>query len=125
MMSVEKNKLLQQISNKAVRLLMNLRDKEASIPQWAAADPLRVELFKKYGSSSVFSFFNPHFSIFDPIHLDSRQKNQLKRQLSTLIRQFSMQFNLKKTAKVEALAVGIANKQGQIIKELATFHLLG
>ncbi len=123
MLTVKKSKGLQQLSDKTVHLLMSLHDKSATIPLWAANDTKKRALFKHYGSPGVLTLFNPHFSIMDPEHLNSRQQKNLVPKLQQLVQQFSSLTSTNKTAKAYALAVGIADNQGQIIKELASFPL--
>lgn len=124
MLTVEKSTELQKLSNKVVQHLANLHAPNAATPSWAAQDAKRASLFKQYGSPCVFELFNPHFSIMDPEHLNQKQQKDLLAQLQQLQPQF-MQMNKRvKTAKAVALGVGIANKQGQIIKELASFSLM-
>ncbi|BCA96960.1 hypothetical protein TUM19329_33210 [Legionella antarctica] len=75
------------------------------------------------GSTSVKSFFKPHFSLFDPEHLTSEQHIQLYKRLQLLLVQFSKTHQIKVKATAYAIGVGIADKQGQIVKELDTFEL--
>jgi len=123
MLGVENTRALQQLSNKAVHLLMSLRDKNSVIPLWAAHDPKRKSLYVQYGSPSVLELFKPHFSIMDPKHLNSSQQRNLVVQLHRLTQQFIQTNHIDQTAKAYALGVGIADEQGQIIKELASFPL--
>jgi hypothetical protein len=124
MLAVKNNNSLHQLSNKVVLLLNDLHDKKMPIPQWAAGDSTRRNLFKHYGSPGVFSLYNPHFSIIEPMQITSEQQNTLAIQLKTLIKQYEEKNDTQKTAKAFALAVGIADHQGQITKELAAFPLL-
>ncbi len=123
MLSMKQSNALKQLSNQALSHLAKLRDKDAPIPRWAEKDRKRQELFKQWGSPSVMDYYQPHFSIFDPEHLNQLQRAALYQELQFLIRQFSnaQQINVKTTAY--AIGVGIADSQGQIIKELASFTL--
>jgi hypothetical protein len=123
MLAVKNNNSLHQLSNEVVLLLNNLHDTKMPIPQWAARDSTRQDLFKHYGSPGVFSLYNPHFSIIEPMHITSEQQKTLATQLKILIHEYEEKNNTKKTAKAFALAVGIADHQGQITKELAAFPL--
>lgn len=123
MLGVENTRALQQLSNKTVHLLMNLHDKNSVIPLWAAHDPKRKSLYVQYGSPSVLELFNPHFSIMDPKHLNNSQQRNLVVQLHRLTQQFTQTNHIKQTAEAYAFGVGIADEQGQIIKELASFPL--
>lgn len=124
MLTVKESAELQELSNKAVQRLANLHAPNAEIPSWAAQDVKRASLFKQYGSPSVFELFNPHFSIMDPKHLNQKQQKDLVAQLQQLLPQFMQMNKRAKTAKAVALGVGIADNQGQIIKELASFALM-
>lgn len=123
MLAVKNNQALQQLSNTVVNTLQGLRDKQAIIPAWAAHDQARVRLFKHYGSPGVFTLFAPHFSILWPSHLSVEQQKMLAQRLKTGIHQFISQQNSQRIAYAAALAVGIADQQGQIVKELAAFPL--
>jgi hypothetical protein len=119
MLSVKRSEQLQQLSNKTFSALASLRDKNAPIPAWAAKDPRRVKLFNQYGSPNVLNYFNPHVSIFDR----DQQNTQLYKQLQQLIAQFSKTHQVKINATADAIGIGIADAQGQIVKELALFEL--
>lgn len=119
MLSVHLNEQLLQLSNKMLKALTPLRNKKALIPAWAANDPQRRTVFYRYGSPSVLNYYKPHFSVFD------RQKKsiQLDMQLKRLIVQFSEIHPTEVKATTYSIGVGIADSQGQIIKELAEFKL--
>ncbi len=123
MLSVKQSNALKQLSNQALSHLAKLRDQDAPIPRWAEKDRERQELFKQWGSPSVMDYYQPHFSIFDPEHLNQLQRSALYQKLQFFIKQFSntQQINVKATAY--AIGVGIADNQGQIVKELASFSL--
>lgn len=110
---------MQQLSNKVVRQLKSLRARNSAIPSWAEKDPSRHELFARYGSPSVFHLYNPHFSVMDPQHLTAAQQKTLASYLKILISQFAQKDETQRRAAAYAIGVGIANHQGQIIKELA------
>lgn len=120
MLGISNTEKLQQLSNAMMYDLAPLRDMNAKIPAWAAADPERVELFKQYGSPSVLQFFNPHFSIFEPSELDQQRQLALYEELVALIAQFG---GARTDVVSKAVGVGIADQQGQIIKELRSFEL--
>ena len=123
MLKIKTSPELQQLSNTTVNLLMDIHDENAVIPAWAAQDAKRANLFKHYGSPSVLEFFNPHFSIMDPEYLAKEQQNKLVAQLEPLINQFKKTHHMERAAKAYALGVGVADEQGQIIDELASFSL--
>jgi len=124
MLSIKRSKELQELSNKTLNSLAPLRDKKAIIPSWAAQDSNRSEVFKHYGSPNVLNYFNPHFSIFDPVGLSQIQTANLYEQLQQLISQFSQAHPTQVRAIGYAIGVGLADTQGQIVTELATFKLL-
>jgi len=123
MLTIKNNKTLQLLSDTLVKTLAPLRDHEAFIPDWAAADKGRQTLFNQVGSPNVQEFYNPHLSLLDPAHLNKNQQKRLRIQLEKLIHLYSKQHVLQKPALGEAIGVGIADDQGQIIKELAVFKL--
>ncbi|CEG58849.1 2'-5' RNA ligase family protein [Legionella fallonii] len=123
MLALEQNERLQQLSNKTLSQLAELRDQHASTPDWASKDRKRQELFKQWGSPSVMSYYQPHFSVFDPEHLSPKQRATLYQKLQLLIGQFSKVHDVKVKATAYAIGVGIADAQGQIIKELDSFPL--
>ncbi len=117
-LKVTNNPKLQQLSSHMVHSLHILRDKTATIPAWAAQNMRRKKLFSKYGSPGVFSFYNPHFSLFDPESLNKQQTGELVTKLKKLIAKFSKQHKTRVKAQAFAVGIGIADSQGQIIKEL-------
>jgi len=123
MLSAKQSAQLNALSNLTLNFLAPLRDKDAKIPAWAAADPSRRYLFKQYGSPNVKTNYHPHFTIFDPIHLSKQQRQTLYQQLTVLIKQFSEKHPNAAQARAYAIGVGVADEQGQIIKELAVFEL--
>ena len=123
MLTINKNKVLQTLSNEVVHALAPLRDPQAAIPPWAAQDPKRQKLFRQFGSPGVFALFNPHFSILDPDHLNAHQQQQLQEKLQRAIRQFKATHLTQVHALADKIAVGIANEKGQITRELAYFSL--
>lgn len=123
MLTVQQNQELRILSDVAVDTLAYLRDKKAKIPGWAANDSARQDLFQQFGSPNVRDHFNPHFSVFDPAHLSAKAKAELSAQLQTLIKRYKATHSTQVEASANTLAVGIANSQGQIIKEIASFPL--
>lgn len=123
MLSVDNCEKLQQLSNKTLNVLARLRDKKALIPTWAARDKKRSETFNQWGSPSVLSYFHPHISIFDPEHLSQKQRIRLHAKLQQLINQFSTDHQIKIDATAYTIGVGLADEQGQIVKELGVFEL--
>jgi hypothetical protein len=123
MLSVDGSKQLQQLSNITLNVLARLRDKKALIPAWAARDKKRSETFNHWGSPNVLSYFHPHVSIFDPEHLSQKQRVRLYAKLQRLINQFSKDHQITIDATAYAIGVGLADAQGQIVKELGAFEL--
>lgn len=124
MLSVTNDAQIQALSNKTLNALAPLRDKKAQIPNWAAHDVARKLVFNQYGSPSVLSFFNPHFSIFSADHLKAYDSTRLYQELQKLIRQFDDAHQTQVRATIDAIGVGIVNPQGQVEKELKSFPLL-
>lgn len=125
MLSVKRTRQLQELSNQTLTSLAALRDTTASIPDWAAEDTERRKLFTQWGSTSVMNFFQPHFSLFDPESLTAEQRIPLYKKLEQLIEQYSKTHQLEVQAVAYAIGIGIADKQGQIVKELGAFALNG
>lgn len=123
MLSVTNVPQIQGLSNKALEALSHLRDKEASIPTWATRDVERQILFNQYGSPTVLNYYKPHFSVFTADHLNKYESVQLYNQLQKLIPQFAKNHQLQVRATAFAIGVGIADSQGQIVKELKSFNL--
>ncbi len=115
MLSVKNERRLQQLSNMVLFSLAELRDKNAVIPAWAAQNKARQTLFKRYGSPNVLNYFKPHFSIFTAEGLSVK--------LQLLIAQFIKQHEKPVQASAYAIGIGVANEQGQIVRELGTISL--
>lgn len=122
MLSLVNTTELTELSQTVAKGLKNLRDHQAQIPSWAAADPKRQKLFTEWGSPNVLEFYTPHFSIFDPMHLNSEQQKQFITQLRPLVEEINQQLK-PITVDADVIGVGVANEQGQIIKELISFRL--
>lgn len=121
MLTVRPDKALRRLSNQVVFKISFLHDSNAKIPAWAAHDPQRKALFKEFGSPGILGLYNPHFSIIEPNELSA--KPELQKELERLINTFSLQHSTQITDRAYAIGVGLANKQGQIIKELAEFKI--
>lgn len=123
MLSVTNASRIQGLSNKTLNILSDLRDKHARIPTWAAKDVDRQIVFNQYGSPNVLNYFNPHFSIFSAEHLNKFDSARLYQQLQQLIPQYTKNHQIQIRTKAFAIGIGIADSQGQIIKELKSFTL--
>lgn len=123
MLSIANNKSLQRLSDLVLHALKELRDTSATIPPWATRDKKRQALFKAFGSPNVLSYYNPHFSIFEPMHLSLQEVASLNQQLQGIIDHFNRARCVHVSAVSYALGVGIADDQGQIVSELASFDL--
>lgn len=123
MLSVTNDPQIQALSNTTLKALVNLRDKKASIPSWAAQDMGRKLIFNEYGSPSVLNYFNPHFSILTADHLSHYDSVEFCAQLQQLTSQFNSTHNTHVRIIADAIGVGIANEKGQIIQELSSFDL--
>ncbi len=123
MLALRHNNALQQLSTKSLMTLYDLRDRRAEIPVWAAANPTKKALFTRYGSPNILTEFQPHLSIMvEPEQLCQKEQKQLNQQLHRLVNQLNRLPSL--TAKAVMIGVGIADKNGQIIKELNTYPLV-
>lgn len=122
MLTLKSSHSLQQLSYHCMHLLFDLRDKGATIPNWAAKDAERQALFEQFGSPNVLRFFNPHFSVLDSPQLSPVQEKRLYEQLQTLIAHFEKKHH-PVSATTYAIGVGIADAHGQINKELIELEL--
>jgi hypothetical protein len=123
MLSVTNDPEIQGLSNKALNILSPLRNKKALIPAWAAQDIDRQLIFTQYGSPNVLNYFNPHFSVFSTAHLHPDESAQLQKQLQQLVLQFAKNHQTQVRVSAYAIGIGIADSQGQIVKELKSFPL--
>lgn len=124
MLSVMNDSQIQGLSNKALHELADLRDKKARIPAWAAQDAGRKEIFNQFGSPTVLNYFNPHFSVFSANHLPPPDSARLYGELQKLVHDFAQTHRTQMRARAIAIGVGIANDQGQIVRELNSFSLM-
>lgn len=122
MLSLAKTETLSRLSQKALTLLSPKRASGLTIPPWAAHDSTRQLLFKRYGSPNVLDYFNPHLSILlpPPCVTDNDKRNA---ELSLALTQFNQLYSTPIESCADALALGIADKEGQIIEELAAWPL--
>ncbi|RMX00582.1 hypothetical protein EAW55_12540 [Legionella jordanis] len=119
LLSIRKNQELQKLSDHLVLKLMSLRDKKAPIPIWALQNPARVESFQHYGSPNVFRNFSPHLSLM----VIDEQESYWHAQLNRLIQRFAVKKSIAVNTIATAIGIGIADAQGQIIKEIGSFPL--
>lgn len=123
MLFVISNKSLQQLADEIVISLMTLRDKQAKIPAWVQDDRNKKTSFLNFGSPNVFKNFSPHFSLFAADHLTKREATNLHAALISLLSEFNKPQTLDVKAQAIAIGIGLANEQGQIVKELHSFPL--
>ncbi len=123
MLHIKNNSTLQQLHTSCVHRLKELRAKDTPIPAWAAADMQQQQLHALYGSPGVLTRYNPHISIVQINNFEPEQHKILIQQLKHKVHVFNQQETVHRETLISALAVGIANKEGQIIKELASFPL--
>lgn len=121
MLSVKKSPKLYELSERMLRKLERFRDPKAKIPAWAAADPRRIKMFETHGSPGVLELYHPHISIFESKNLSSKTQAQCFKDLERIGIEFSRNQSVQSHANT--IAIGIANSQGQIIRELATISL--
>ncbi len=119
MLDVKNNVELQILSDKITAELMNIRDKTSIIPEWAKNNPLKNNMFTRYGSPNVFEGFDPHFSIF-VANITPESQAIFASEINQQISQFKFK---SQTYKINSIGVGITDKNGQIIKILATYNL--
>lgn len=124
MLSLARTNPLDQLSQKVMEALAPLRDKKALIPQWAATNRTRYQLFSQWGSPNVLSCFLPHFSLINPA-VPKNQMPILHSQLQHAIKQFSKTHQKPTQTTARVIGIGIADKEGQIVKELESFSLRG
>ncbi len=124
MLQIKPQPYLQHLSDTVVRSVNHLRDPLANVPCWAAHNPQKISSFKQYGSPNVFTNYAPHFTFLAPNKTYSvQEENQLNQRLINSIAQFNQKHPTAIEATVSAVAIGIADEQGQIIQELASFTL--
>ncbi|MGV3278347.1 2'-5' RNA ligase family protein [Rickettsiales bacterium LUAb2] len=118
--NINDNQELQKISNQLVSELSEYRDINYHIPDWAKSIKNKVKVFKKYGSPNVFNEFQPHFSIFYANKISLSLQKQFNQDINNFIKQYNYQ---PKSIMAESLNIGIANKDGQMIKIIASYPL--
>lgn len=123
MLDMQNTSQLQYLSDYIVQTLSPLRFVEASIPNWARRIPAKVRLFKLYGSPNVYQQFHPHFSILTASHLSIAQQKVAHKLLQRKIEVLASKYPFQQEIEMTAIGLGIANAQGQIIKELASYTL--
>lgn len=123
MLAIDRTASLQALSNQVVSALMALRNRQAVIPAWAAHEPARQALFARFGSPGVLTHYNPHLSIINAPPLTKTQQQRLQDELQHAIVAFSQTHAMPVHAKAYHIAIGLANQEGQITKELAHFPL--
>lgn len=123
MLTIHNDIALNKLSHSVLNSLVDLRDKHSKIPKWAANDAGRQRLFQQYGSPNVGAYFNPHFSIFEPLSFTPIQQSYLYKTLLYSIKEYSKTQNTQVRLTASAIGIGITNHQGQIIKELKSFVL--
>lgn len=119
MLNVENNDAIQNLSNLTVTRLSPYRNKNINITAYAKNDPVKVDMFEKYGSPSVFNQFEPHFSIFSATVSKNKQivfQQNVNRVIADII--FPPQ-----DITVIGLGVGLADINGQITKVIKTYKL--
>ncbi|MGQ3888323.1 DUF1045 domain-containing protein [Legionella sp. CNM-1927-20] len=124
MLQIKPQPYLQHLSDTVVRSVNHLRDHLASVPSWAAHNPQKLSSFKQYGSPNVFTNYAPHFTFLTPNKTYSGKKERkLNQRLEHAIAQFNQCYPASIKASISAIAIGLADEQGQIIQELASFEL--
>ncbi|WP_419419617.1 2'-5' RNA ligase family protein [Legionella sp. D16C41] len=123
MLTVKPQPYLQHLSDRVVLSVSPLRDYSASIPAWAATNLKKTKSFKHYGSPNVFANYNPHFTLLTPYKVyPVEEERKLSQYLQHIVTKFNQNYS-PINASINAIAIGFADEQGQIIKELASFPL--
>ncbi|CEK12010.1 2'-5' RNA ligase family protein [Legionella hackeliae] len=123
MLFIANNKHLQELSNQVVLHLMKYRDKRTPLPSWVHDNDKKLS-FLRFGSPNVFENFSPHMSIFAVNHLTTTDMTRLRTSLTPLINNFNKS-QQRVTIRAIAIGIGLADAQGQIVKELYSFPLDG
>lgn len=114
------NHLLQQLSDKVIFRLSNLRDFNAKIPDWAESIPEKKKAFMRYGSPNVFFEFSPHFSLMAKNFSDPVEQQAFQREMKQLIGEYDFpEMNISSAV----IGVGYVNSFGQVTEELAAYPL--
>ncbi|STX30108.1 putative phosphonate metabolism protein [Legionella beliardensis] len=124
MLTVQPQKYLQQLSNAVVLAVNDLRDRAANIPAWAAHNPQKLKSFQTYGSPNVFADYTPHITFLAPhVTYSAQEEQSIYQHLQHLVNEFNQRYPALVKARVSAIGIGLADNQGQITKELASFLL--
>ncbi len=102
---------LLNLHKECVRLLSPLRDKAMKKPEWLSKKSPKHTSFLQYGSPNVDTFFDPHITLLangDPEKVDTFIKQNPLKPI---------------VGKAIALAIGEADKNGQITKEIVSWKL--
>ncbi len=111
---------LQHLSDALVLSLASLRDKKAEIPSWAKANPSKENAFKRYGSPNVFFEFDPHLSLAGPPEANYSKQKTFQQIMSDFIAKHPVRH---RCVRVDNIAIGEVNAQGQITREIIHFDL--
>ncbi len=117
MLNVENTPRLQSLSDKVVAKASAYRDVNSVIPAWANSYPLKVQMFREYGSPNVYEGFDPHFSIF-AAKIKPSEQEQFEKNVNFALNQSKFK---SESVKVTGLGIGIANDDGQIIKIIKVY----
>jgi len=123
MLRLKSNPTIEHFANDLVTTLAPLRAPNPSIPSWAKPDPKRVALCNQYGSPNVFSYFDPHLSIFSADHLHPKQQMTLYNELQQALKEFTHTHNTDVAVYGASIGIGLADESGQITQELWSFNL--
>lgn len=121
--SVTKTKKLKDLANQVTYKLMKLRSMKNLIPNWAKNDINRVKIYQRYGSPNVGPYFSPHFSLLQSKSNQLTTRLNLRSIIQKNIERFQCQNIIRQRARVQFIAVGYANEEGQIVKEIIQYPL--
>ncbi len=119
MLNLVNNEQLQQLSDLIVANLYNLHSKNIEIPNYAKNDPIKIKLFEQYGSPSVFSGFEPHFSIFSSNIADNK-KIEFNKDVNKIINSIKL---TEQNVRITGIGIGEADINGQITKVIKLYKL--
>jgi len=115
-LNLEKNKNLNDLMEKVVKGLYNLRSDNIPVPEWLKNYPEKMSSFKVYGSPNVFEDFEPHLTLVAKGDFEKLAKFIVLAKTSDV---------LMKTVngRIVGIGVGLADDDGQVQKAQIIFPL--
>ncbi len=115
-LNLEKNKNLNDLMEKVVKGLYNLRSDNIPVPEWLKSYPEKMSSFKVYGSPNVFEDFEPHLTLVAKGDFDRLAKFIVIAKTNDLLMKTI-------TGRVVGIGIGEADDQGQVQKAQVIFPL--